>query len=523
MDSETQQTEEAQVSIKDWIAVVGSALGAFMAVLDIQITASSLKDIQGALGASLDEGSWISTAYLIAEIVTIPLTGWLSKVFGMKRYIITNAVLFLIFSVFCGMAWDLNSLIAFRAAQGFTGGVLIPMSFAIILSKLPPSKQPIGLAIFSITAVFAPSIGPTIGGYLTDNYGWEYSFYLNIIPGIILISMLAYSLPRAKTQLSLLKHGDYLGIVTMAIGLSCLIYVLEEGQRKDWFGSEIIVRPAIVAAIALTIFIVSQFVKKEPLLNIRLLFRRNFGIGSFANTVFGMALYGSVYIIPAYLTLVQGYSALQIGQVLIWSGVPQLAITPLIPLIMKKVDARILLVWGLGAFSVSCFMNAFMSHDYSGPQLIAAMLVRAIGQPFIMVPLSSLSTAGIEAENAPTASSLFNMMRNLGGSFGIAGLSTILTQREQFHSERIGESFTAVGANTQQFLNQAAAGFKHHGYSQFNAHQAAIESLAHRIKVEAYVQAFNDCFLALGVILLIAAIVAMFLKKVEPGAHSMAE
>lgn len=523
MTNSHNQGAEREVTFKDWIAVVGSALGAFMAVLDIQITASSLKDIQGALGASLDEGSWISTAYLIAEIVTIPLTGWLSKVFGLKRYILTNAVLFLIFSMCCGLAWDLNSLIAFRAAQGFTGGVLIPMSFAIILSKLPPSKQPIGLAIFSITAVFAPSIGPTIGGYLTDNFGWEYSFYLNLIPGIALISMLAYSLRKAKMQLDLLKRGDYLGITTMAIGLSCLIYVLEEGQRKDWFGSELISRSAIVAAITLTIFVISQFVKREPLLNLKLLFQRNFGIGSFANTVFGMALYGSVFIIPSYLTIVQGYSALQIGQVLIWSGLPQLAITPFIPLLMKKVDARIMLVVGLALFSASCFMNAFMSHDYSGPQLIAAMLVRSLGQPLIMVPLSTLTTAGIAQEEAPTASSLFNMMRNLGGSFGIAGLSTILTQREQFHSERIGESFTAVGLNTQQFLSQAMEKFQQHGYSQYSAHQAAIEQLAHRIKVEAYVQSFNDCFLALGIVLLTAAIVAMFLKKADPNAHSMAE
>ena len=182
-----------------------------------------------------------------------------------------------------------------------------------------------------------------------------------------------------------------------------------------------------------------------------------------------------------------------------------------------------MLVWGLAAFSASCFMNAFMSHDYAGPQLIATMLVRSIGQPFIMVPMSSLSTAGIEAENAGSASALFNMMRNLGGSFGIAGLSTLLTQREQFHSERIGESFTAVGTNTQQFLSQAAAGFQHHGYTHFNAHQAAIESLAHRIKIEAYVQAFNDCFLALGIVLAIAAVFAIFLKKADPGAHSMAE
>lgn len=190
---------EEKVPLKNWIAVIGSSIGAFMAVLDIQITASSLRDIQGGLGASVDEGSWISTSYLIAEIITIPLTGWLSRVFSPRLYIVVNAILFVLFSILCGTAHDLTTMIVCRAAQGFTGGILIPMCFSTILEMLPPSKQPIGLAIFSISATFAPSIGPAIGGYITDTFSWPYIFYLNLIPGAILIAMLMYSLPSART------------------------------------------------------------------------------------------------------------------------------------------------------------------------------------------------------------------------------------------------------------------------------------------------------------------------------------
>src|SRR5215471_9230621 len=406
----------AAVPLKNWLAVAGSSIGAFMAVLDIQITASSLRDIQGGLGASVDEGSWISTAYLIAEIVTIPLTGWLAKVFSPRIYIVANAILFIILSMLCGIAHDLPTMIVFRALQGFTGGVLIPMSFSTILEMLPPAKQPIGLAVFSVSAVFAPSIGPAIGGYITDTFSWPYIFYLNLLPGLILVGLLLYSMPASKMQLDLLRKNDIPGIVSMSIGLSCLIYVLEEGQRKDWFGSEPIRTSAILAAVFLIFFVVREMFAKYPLVNLRLLTRRNFGLGTFTGVALGFALYGSVYLLPIYLAIVHGYSAWQIGQVLIWSGLPQLAITPFVPALMKRVDPRLLASFGMVTFSISCAMNGFMSHDYAGEQLVSSMLVRALGLPFIITPLSALSTGGIEKEQAGSASALFNMMRNLGGS-----------------------------------------------------------------------------------------------------------
>src|SRR5262249_25066775 len=264
-------------SLKCWIAVLGSLLGAFMAVLDIQITNSSLKDIQGALGASTDEGSWISTSYLVAEIVVIPLTAWLSKVFSIRRYLFVNAVLFLIFSCLCALSWNLNSMIFFRACQGFTGGVLIPMAFTIILTTLPHSKQTLGLALFSITATFAPAIGPTIGGWLTETYSWHLVFYINLIPGVILLAAVWYAVAPQPLFLWMLKGGDWLGILTMAVGLGTLTTFLEEGNRKDWFGSSLITRLAIISFISLILFVIIELIRKKPFINLRLLLRRNFG------------------------------------------------------------------------------------------------------------------------------------------------------------------------------------------------------------------------------------------------------
>jgi len=512
-----------RVSLKGWLAVIGSAIGAFMAVLDIQITSSSLKDIQGALGAGLDEGSWISTAYLIAEIVTIPMTGWLSQVFGLKRYVVTNAVLFIIFSMLCGFATDLNGMIFFRLLQGFTGGTLIPMAFSIILSTLPPAKQPIGLAIFSLTAVFAPSIGPAVGGYLTDTLGWQYSFYLNLFPGIFLISVLSYALPSAPMKLELLKKGDYFGIATMAVGLSCLTYALEEGQRKDWFDSEYITNASIVAAIALALFTWRALTAKNPIVNIKLMARRNFGLGIFINIVQGLALYGTVYLLPFYLSITQGYSAWQIGQVMIWAGLPQLLITPLVPLLMKRFDPRFLLIYGLIMFGTSCLLNAFMSHDYAANELTLSMIVRSFGQPFVMVPLSAIATNGIEREQAGSASGLFNMMRNLGGSVGIAIASTLLTQREQFHSMRIGESISDSDPQVQSFISGTTSMLFHQGSAHFEAHNQAIAALSNMVRKEAYIMAFNDCFLFVSVALFTAALCVFLLKKPQGPLHAAAE
>lgn len=510
-----QKPSSNRVPLKTWIGVLGTILGAFMAVLDIQITNASLQDIQAALGATLEEGSWISTAYLVAEIVVIPLTGWLSRVFSIRWYLLVNATLFIVFSVCCAWAWNLGSMIVFRAFQGFTGGVLIPMAFTFIITNLPAPKQPIGLAMFAITATFAPSVGPTIGGWLTENYGWQYIFYLNVVPGLLLLTAVWYAVEPKPLQLGLLKQGDWGGIIAMAIGLGSLQVVLEEGSRKDWFSSEFIVRLSIIAAIFLGIFFAIELTRKQPFINLRLLLRRNFALANIVNVALGVGLYGSVYILPLYLAQIQRYNAMQIGEVIMWAGVPQLFIVPLVPKLMQRIDTRFMIGVGVSLFAVSCFMNSNMTHDTGIDQLRWSQLVRAMGQPLIMVPLSAIATAGIEAENAGSASGLFNMMRNLGGSIGIAALATLVTQREQFHSNRLVESVSLYNPETQQRIDQLTQFFVSRGSDLATAQNQAMQAITNLVRREAFVMAFNDCFYFVGCTLLLSGVAILFFKKVK--------
>lgn len=510
----TQPTSD-HVPLKTWIGVLGTVLGAFMAVLDIQITNSSLQDIQAALGATLEEGSWISTAYLVAEIVVIPLTGWLSQVFSVRRYLLVNVVLFIFFSIACAWAWNLPSMIVFRALQGLSGGVLIPMAFTVLLTTLPPRKVPVGMALFAITATFAPSIGPTFGGWLTENFSWHYVFYINLLPGLLLLAAVWYAIDPQPLQLHLLKQGDWVGIGAMAIGLGSLQVVLEEGTRKDWFSSALIVRLTAIAIIFLAIFLWVEFTRRQPFINLRLLKERNFGLSSIINIALGLGLYGSVYIMPLYLSQIQGYNAMQIGQVLMWVGFPQLLIIPFVPKLMQRIDVRVLIGTGISLFAVSCFMNSAMTNITAADQLRWSLLVRALGQPLIMVPLSSVATAGLPPSQAGSASGLFNMMRNLGGSIGIAAIATLLTRREQFHSSRIGEAVSVYSPATQERINQMTQFFMSRGADLATAQQQAIAAITNIVRREAYVMAFNDCFYFIAWALLLSGLAIIFLKKVK--------
>jgi DHA2 family multidrug resistance protein len=492
-----------QGSVRDWVAFLGGSLGAFMAVLDIQITNSSLADIQGSLGASLDEGSWISTGYLIAEIIVIPLTGWLGLVFGLKRYLMANAVLFVGFSVLCGLATSLPEMIAFRFGQGFTGGVLIPTAFTIMILRIPGSRRALAGAIFGLTVTFAPAIGPTIGGWLTDTYSWHLIFYINVLPGMLLLGMVWWGLDDAPMQLHRLASGDWFGIASMAAGLGCLEYVLEEGQRKDWFGDDRIVLAAAIAAVSLTAFLAIELTRKEPFIDLRLLGRRALGVASLVNFASGLGLYGSVYILPLYLSRVQHYNALQIGQVQMWLGLPQLFLLPLLPLVLKLFDSRLVIGFGLSLFGISCGMNAWLTPDTAIDQLKTVQLVRAAGQPFIISPLSQMATVGIAPAQAGAASALFNMARNLGGSVGIAALGTVVDQREHFHFSVMAERVTQNATRTTERVQGLAA--------RVGSQARALGLLAGQIRRQAYVMAYADGFAIISATLLLSLLAVPFL------------
>jgi DHA2 family multidrug resistance protein len=502
------------VPTRTWIAVIASTLGAFMAILNIQIVNASLADIQGAIGAGIDDGGWISTSYLVAEIIVIPLTAWLARVFSVRLYLIVNAALFLFFSAACAFAQNLEQMIVLRALQGFSGGVLIPMAFTLIITLLPQPRQPIGLAMFAVAATFAPAIGPTIGGYLTENWGWEYIFYLNLVPGSLMLVLLCISLERSKMQLGLLRHGDWWGIATMAIGLGALQTALEEGNKDDWLGSPFIARLLLVAAIALPAFVWIELRTARPLLNLRLLLRRNFGFGVLAMFLLGVALYGSVFILPVYLARVQGYNSEQIGMVLAWTGLPQLLLIPLVPRLMRRFDARYIVALGFGLFALSNFMNVEISTDIAADQLLLPNIVRAIGQALVLTPLTALASAGIEAENTGSASALLNVMRNLGGAMGIALLQTFLTKREQFHSNVLGQSVSIFNEATRTRLDQLTHYFLTHGISDpAIAWHKAVVAIGNRVHQQAYTMAFGDTFYLLGAALVVALVAALLLRK----------
>jgi DHA2 family multidrug resistance protein len=505
----------AGISLASWIAVLASMIGAFMAILNIQITNASLLDIEGGIGTGVDNGPWISTSYLIGEIIVIPLTDYLSKVFSFRRYMLVNAILFPLLSMACAFTNDLGSMIVMRGLQGFTGGILIPMALTMVLTRLPKPQQPIGLAVFALSVTFAPAIGPTIGGFLTENYGWRTIFFVNTPPSLLMVAALYFTLERTPMQLRLLKEGDWAGIITMSIGLAALQTVLEEGNEDDWFASPFIFNLAIVAVIFLGIFIAIELTVEKPLVMLRLLARRNFGIGVLANVLVGFALFGSVYVLPQYLGQVQGYNAEQIGQVLAWTGLPQLILIPFVPALIKRFDVRYIAFAGIAIFAASCFMDTTLSLDSSGDQFWVPNIVRAIGQALVITPVSAITTGGIAPAEAGAASGLSNMLRNLGGAVGTATLSTVITKREQFHSNIIGQAVTLTRDEVRQRIDDLTGYFLSHGVADAAvAQHEAIVAIGRIVQRQALIMGFSDAFAVIGVLLAVAAVTVLFARRV---------
>ncbi len=483
---------------------MSAMLGAFMAVLDIQITNSSLKDIQGALSATLEEGSWISTSYLVAEIIMIPLTAWLVQLLSARRLAVWVSVGFLISSLLCSFAWNLESMIVFRAMQGFTGGALIPLAFTLTLIRLPDHHRAKGMALFAITATFAPSIGPTLGGWLTESWGWEYIFYINVPPGLLMIAGLLYGLEKKPPHWELLKSTDYAGIVTLAMGLGCLQVFLEEGHRKDWLESTLIVQLGSVAVVSLILFVILQLSRPNPLINLGILRERNFGLTSIASLGMGLGLYGSIYLLPLYLAQIQNYNALQIGQVIMWMGIPQLFLIPLVPKLMKIIPPKLLCAAGFALFGISSFASGALNPDFGGEQFHPIQIVRALGQPMIMVTISLIATAYIQPQDAGSASSLFNILRNLGGAIGIALLATLLDSRGKVYFDYLRES---IVPNNPAVAERLAALTQ-----QLGSEQAALGRISEIVHQQAMIMAYNDAFHFVGIALAVSMVAVLLTR-----------
>ena len=492
-----------------WLAVAAGSLGAMMATLDISIVNSALPTIQGEIGASGTEGTSVATSYLVAEIIIIPMAAWLSRVFGLRNFLIVAATLFTLFSMVCGIANDLTTMIIGRAGQGITGGALIPTAMTIIATRLPRSQQPIGNALFGVTVILGPVLGPLVGGWLTENLSWHYAFFLNLPVGIVLVTLLIVGLPHQKPHLEELANADWLGIIGLALGLGCLTVVLEEGQREQWFESREIVELSILSVIGFICLFAGQFVAKRPVIKLKLLLDRQFGAVAVMGVVLGMMLYGTAYVIPQFLAAIADYNALQAGQIVLISGLPSLMLMPFTPILIRRLDIRIAVGAGLCIMAYSCFIDTTLTADAVGNEFVESQLLRGVGTILGFLFLNQAAIASVPPEDAGDAAGLFNAVRNLGGSLALAGIATIQDQRMWFHSRRIEESLSANSLAVQDYL----AGLTR----TFGSAEAAMRTLGGTIQREALVMTYNDIFLVLTVLIVAAVPLVLFLRPLPQG------
>ena len=496
------------------LALAIMCVGFFIAYLDIQIVASSIKEIGGGLSASQDEVSWVQTSYLIAEIIVIPLSGWLSRVMSTRWLFAASAAGFTVASVLCASAWDIQSMIVFRALQGFLGGSMIPLVFTSALTFFQGNQRVIAAAIVGGLASLAPTFGPVVGGWITDNWSWHWLFYVNVVPGVMVAVLVPVLVDIDRPDLGLLKGADYLGIVLMALFLGCLEYVLEEGPRWDWFGDETIRIAAWISALAGVGFIIRSLTHAQPVVDLRALTIRNFALGSWFSFVTGVGIFGVVYLTPVFLARIRGYDAWQIGTALLSAGVFQLVAVAVYGAVANRIDLRWLMMFGLACFAVSLWLFTPLTHDWGWRELLVPQAFRGFAQQFCVAPIVTLTLGSLPPERLRSASGLFNLMRNLGGAIGIAAIGTILNDRTNLHFQRIAEHLSAANAQVMSLIDSTAARYLQTLGDPVQAHDAALKKLWLLAFREAQVQTFADAYLMIAACFAIALFMVPLMRKV---------
>ncbi|RKP43374.1 MDR family MFS transporter [Trinickia fusca] len=504
------QVERA--SAVDWIAVAAGALGALMATLDISITNSALPQIQGEVGATGTEGTWISTGYLMSEIVMIPLAAWLTRVFGLRNFLLTNSALFIVFSMMCGFSNTLTMMVIGRIGQGFTGGAMIPTAQTIIRTRLPRAQMPVGMTIFGLIVLLGPLLGPVLGGWLAENVSWKWCFFINLPVCIALLTLLVVGLPADKPHWHDLIHADWIGIVGLSIGLSSMTLVLEEGQRRQWFESQEIVTFTCVTVVGFILIGISQFVADKPIMRLSLMRNLRYASVIVIVSAVGAGLYGVSYLVPQFLSLIAGYNAEQSGNIMLLSGIPAFLMMPLLPRLLGKVDYRVLVISGLLCFAGSCLLDIELTAQSVGHDFLWSQLLRGVGQMLAMMPLNQASMAAVSREESGDAAGLYNMARNLGGSLGLAIVGIIIDSRTTFHTAAIRESLTANSVLGQGRLAASAANWFAQTGDLAYAKMRALAQLAVQIQVQAAVMTYSETFYLLAIALLACIPLALLLK-----------
>jgi len=488
------------------------AFGQFMALIDIQIVAASLNDVQAGLSAGPDEISWIQTGYLIAELIMIPFAAFLAQALSTRVLFALSAGLFTLSSALCGMAWDIESMIVFRVLQGFTGGAMIPTVFATGFAMFEGKQRALIPAILGMVSVLAPTLGPTVGGWITDAAGWRWIFYINIVPGT-LVTLLALRFIRVDLpNLSMLKKIDYSHLAAMAVFLGGLEFVLEEGPRNDWFQDTHIAIAGWASLVAFVLFLERSFRSGGPIVRLTPFKKPTFVFACVFNLVIGFGVYASTYLIPVFLGRVRGYNSLEIGTTVVVTGCAQLLSVVVAARASQSVDQRIIVAIGLSLFAFSLFLTSHLTPDWGFSNFLWPQALRGFAIMLCIVPSVTFALAGFTGPDLRYASGLFNLMRNLGGAIGIAVVNTWLADNTRYHAQRFGEALGQPGGRAAEFTAGLAAQLGRVTTDSAQALLMAQGELAKVVARQSLTLAFNDVFRVMAWIFVLALIMVPFCK-----------
>jgi MFS transporter, DHA2 family, multidrug resistance protein len=502
--------------VSPWIVTFSVMLATFMEVLDTTVVNVSIPHIAGNLAATVEEGTWVVTSYLVSNAIVLPMSGWLANYIGRKKLLLSCVAGFTVTSLCCGFANSLNALIFFRVLQGLTGGGLQPLAQAILLETFPKHKHGQAMAAFGIGILFAPILGPTLGGWLTDNYSWRWIFYLNLPVGIFSLFMMN----RFVYDPHYIRRGrgrvDLWGIGFLALGFGTLQVVLDTGQRKDWFASDYIRFFTVLCVIGLVGMVIRELRTEHPVVDLRALKDRSFSAGVLLMSLLGFSLYASLVLLPIYLQLLLGYPAFNAGLALSPRGLGSLAVMPLAGYLTSKTDPRRLIFFGLVIGALTMFALSGLNLNAGYWNIFWPQVFQGVALAFLFVPLTAAAMATITKEKMGNATSIFNLMRNIGGSFGIAIMTTFLSRREQLHQSRLIEHVQPGDVRTINMVHSLQGWFHVRGYDSYTASRKALGAIYGLVQQHASMLAFVEAFWFMGVIFALMMPLVLLLRNPRP-------
>ena len=496
-----------------WIVAITVMLPTLIVILDSSVVNVSLDHIRGSLSAGIDESTWAITSYLASNAIIIPMTGWLSRLFGRKRYLISSISLFTFSSLMCGSSWNLQSLVFFRILQGIGGGALQPISQAILLESFPPHQHGMAMAIFGIGIMFGPIIGPLLGGWITDNWSWHWIFYINIPIGFISILMALFFIVDPPYMERLKMKIDHWGLLFLMIGIGCLQVVLDQGQREDWFSSSFITWLGYISISSLIMFILVEFFAENPIVNLRTFKNLSFSSGNIIMFFIFFNLFSSVVLLPIYLQTLMGYTSFLAGLVLGPGGIASMITMLIAGKLVTKINPKAILAFGIAVASYSIYLMSQFNLQADFNTIFWPRVVMGAGMGFLFIPLTTLTLSSIRKEEMGNATAIFNLLRNLGGSFGVAIVTTILTRRAQFHQVHLVEHLAPLDRNFQRTLPQISQILQDRGFIPSSLNQGSLNLIYNQLLREASMLSFNDVFYILSIILILTIPFVLLMKK----------